>query len=73
MDFEIWKVNHGSQDGLTRYTYSLRQGPDSIPVVLGLDVFKRLFPGIDPESVPTAPATGLARIKTRLVEPIKDI
>lgn len=73
MDFEIWKVNHGIADGPARYTYSFRpKGEDKVIILLDQGQLSKLFPGIDPETVPVTPGTGLARIEAGLIDPIKE-
>ena len=65
MDFQIWKVNIGKGEDAPRFTFSIRAGENN-PVILDQYKFTSLFPGIDPDSVPTAPLTRPIKVEATL-------
>lgn len=64
MDFEIWKVKHGTGSTHPRFNFSIR-GLDGVQVIHETK-FMALFPKIDVEKVPTAPKTATIEIKAKL-------
>ena len=61
MDFLIWKVEHKGSE-ISWFNFSIK-GPDSPPLILTGNQFVFLFPIINPEEIPLAPAVKTINIQ----------